>query len=145
MKSAMGRGFTYNIVEKLGQDIVTGAYGPQNPFPIEAELCKRLGASRSVLREAIKMLTTKGLLKARPRQGTLEEPEDNWNPLDPDVLRWLLEQNFSPGSCSNSRRSGWPSSPCWQPLQHDTTRHAGRQGRRHRGPEPDEGRGTGRG
>ena len=96
MKSAMGRSFTYNIVEKLGQDIVTGAYGPQNPFPIEAELCKRLGASRSVLREAIKMLTTKGLLNARPWQGTWEEPEDNWNLLDPDVLRWLLERNFSP-------------------------------------------------
>ena len=96
MKSATGRSFTYTIVEKLGHDIVTGTYGPANPFPIEAELCKRLGASRSVLREAIKMLTTKGLLNARPRQGTWVEPEDNWNLLDPDVLRWLLERNFSP-------------------------------------------------
>ena len=84
------------MVQRLGQEIVCGVYGAQNPFPIEAELCKRLGVSRSVLREAVKMLTTKGLLNARPRQGTWVEPETNWNLLDPDVLRWLLERAPSP-------------------------------------------------
>ena len=42
------------------------------------------------------MLTTKGLLNARPRQGTWVEPESNWNLLDPDVLRWFLDRKFSP-------------------------------------------------
>jgi DNA-binding FadR family transcriptional regulator len=96
MRTNLGRSFTYDIAQRLGQEIVTGVYGAQNPFPIEAELCKRLGASRSVLREAVKMLTTKGLLNARPRQGTWVEPEEQWNLLDPDVLRWLLERKFSP-------------------------------------------------
>ena len=96
MRTSHGRSFTHDIVQRLGQEIVTGVYGAQNPFPIEAELCKRLGASRSVLREAVKMLTTKGLLNARPRQGTWVEPESNWNLLDPDVLRWFLERKFSP-------------------------------------------------
>jgi DNA-binding FadR family transcriptional regulator len=96
MRNNLGRNFTYGIVQQLGHDIVTGAYGVGNPFPTEAELCKRLSASRSVLREAVKMLTAKGLLKARPRQGTWIEPEENWNLLDPDVLRWLLERKFSP-------------------------------------------------
>jgi len=41
------------------------------------------------------MLTTKGLLVARPRSGTTVQPEDRWNLLDPDVLRWMLERNFS--------------------------------------------------
>lgn len=91
-----GRNFTYGILQQLGVDIVTGVYGQSNPFPTEAELCKRLGASRSVLREAVKMLTAKGLLKARPRQGTWIEPERNWNLMDPDVLGWLLERKFSP-------------------------------------------------
>ena len=40
------------------------------------------------------MLTAKGLLGSRPRQGTWIEPENNWNFLDPDVLRWLLERKF---------------------------------------------------
>jgi len=96
MRTTHGRSFTHDIVQRLGQEIVCGVYGAQNPFPIEAELCKRLGVSRSVLREAVKMLTTKGLLNARPRQGTWVEPETNWNLLDPDVLRWFLERKFSP-------------------------------------------------
>lgn len=97
MRNNLGRNFTFGIVQQLGQEIVTGTYDSDNPFPTEAELCKRLGASRSVLREAVKMLTAKGLLKARPRQGTWVEPEENWNLLDPDVLRWLLERKFSAG------------------------------------------------
>lgn len=97
LRAESGRNFTYGILQQLGVDIVTGTYGHSNPFPTEAELCKRLGASRSVLREAVKMLTAKGLLKARPRQGTWIEPERNWNLLDPDVLRWLLERKFSLG------------------------------------------------
>jgi DNA-binding FadR family transcriptional regulator len=95
MRNSHGKSFTYGIVQHLGQEIVTGAYGVQNPFPTEAELCIRLGVSRSILREAVKMLTTKGLLNARPRQGTWVEPEENWNLLDPDVLHWLLERKFS--------------------------------------------------
>lgn len=95
MRKPAHRNLTYAIVEKLGHAIVTGVYGDDNAFPIEAELCKQLDASRSVLREAVKMLTAKGLLTARPRQGTSIAPEQHWNLLDPDVLRWLLERKFS--------------------------------------------------
>lgn len=96
MQANLGRNLTYVIVQDLGQAIVTGRYGVENPFPIEADLCKQYGASRSVLREAVKMLTAKGLLSARPRQGTWVEPEQNWNLLDPDVLSWLLDRKYSP-------------------------------------------------
>jgi len=95
MRNSVGHNLTYTIVQQLGQAIVTGVYNASNSFPIEADLCKQLGASRSVLREAVKMLTAKGLLRARPRQGTSVEPEQHWNLLDPDVLRWLLERKFS--------------------------------------------------
>src|SRR6185295_2072800 len=91
-----GQNLTYSIVHNLGVAIVTGVYSKQNPFPVEAELCRQYGASRSVLREAVKMLTAKGLLGARPRHGTWVEPEDKWNLLDPDILGWLLERKFSP-------------------------------------------------
>ncbi|ALN63792.1 bacterial regulatory s, gntR family protein [Lysobacter antibioticus] len=86
---------TRRIVEALGEAIVTGHYGPEQAFPIEAELCVQLRASRSIVREAVKMLTAKGLLSARPKRGTMVEPEANWNLLDPDVLRWLLERKPS--------------------------------------------------
>lgn len=90
-----GQNLTHSIAQALGIAIVTGTYSVKRPFPIEADLCKQYGASRSVLREAVKMLTAKGLLGARPRQGTWVQPEAYWNLLDPDVLRWLLERKFS--------------------------------------------------
>ena len=78
----------------LGRAIVTGKYD-ETPFPTEAELTSSFNVSRSVTREAVKMLTAKGLLSARPRQGTVVQPESNWNLYDPDVLSWLLERRFS--------------------------------------------------
>lgn len=88
------RSLTYALVESLGQLIVTGEFDAK-PFPTEGELSRQHGTSRSVTREAVKMLTAKGLLRARPRQGTSVTPEKHWNLLDPDVLRWLLERKFS--------------------------------------------------
>ena len=90
-----GQNLTSSIVQDLGIAIVTGTYSDKNPFPVEADLCTQYGASRSVLREAVKMLTAKGLLGARPRQGTWVQPEDSWNLFDPDVMRWLLERKLS--------------------------------------------------
>src|SRR5258707_10568919 len=91
-----GQNLTYSIAHHIGIAIVTGVYSKDNPIPIEADLCREYGASRPVLREAVKMLTAKGLLGARPRRGTWVQPEDRWNLLDPDILGWLLERKFSP-------------------------------------------------
>ena len=41
------------------------------------------------------MLTAKGLVSARPRQGTIVQPASSWNLFDTDVLRWLLDRKFS--------------------------------------------------
>jgi DNA-binding FadR family transcriptional regulator len=90
-----GSNLTFRVMEDLGVAIVTGHYSEDNPFPIEAVLCETYGVSRSVLREAVKMLTAKGLLNARPRHGTWVQSERHWNFLDPDVLRWLLERKLS--------------------------------------------------
>jgi DNA-binding FadR family transcriptional regulator len=90
----LGRNLTYGMLEKLGRAIVTGEYDTHT-FPTEAQLAQRHGVSRSVTREAVKMLTAKGLLIARPRIGTVVQPTPTWNLFDPDVLRWLLERKFS--------------------------------------------------
>lgn len=90
----LGRNLTYGLLDSLGRAIVTGRYDHE-PFPTEAELAKQHSVSRSVTREAVKMLTAKGLLSARPRQGTIVQPTASWNLFDADVLRWLLERQFS--------------------------------------------------
>jgi DNA-binding FadR family transcriptional regulator len=86
---------TQQIVQDLGIAIVTGKFSGAGGFPIEAEICERYSASRSVVREAIKVLNAKGLLIARPRRGTSVQPEDEWNLLDPDVLFWMLKRRFN--------------------------------------------------
>mgnify|MGYP002139139777 CR=1 FL=1 len=91
---AKGRNLTHRLLETVGQQIVTGHYAGR-PFPTEAELAASHGVSRSITREAVKMLTAKGLLSARPRLGTSVQPEARWNLFDPDVLRWLLERPAS--------------------------------------------------
>lgn len=90
----LGRNLTFGLVDLLGKKIVIGAY-ENEAFPIEAVLTEQYGVSRSVTREAVKMLTAKGLLSARPRQGTVVQPPTAWNLFDTDVLRWSLEREFS--------------------------------------------------
>ena len=92
---ALGRNLTHGMLDTLGKAIVTGRYETR-PFPTEAEIAKTHGVSRSVTREAVKMLTAKGLVSARPRQGTVVQPASSWNLFDTDVLRWLLDRKFSP-------------------------------------------------
>jgi DNA-binding FadR family transcriptional regulator len=89
-----GGNLTSGILETFGRAIVTGRYETRR-FPTEAEISIAHGVSRSVTREAVKMLTAKGLLSARPRQGTVVQPSSNWNLFDTDVLRWLLDRKFS--------------------------------------------------
>lgn len=51
--------------------------------------------SRTVVREAIKVLTAKGLLDARPRAGTYVLPRASWNLLDSDVMVWWVANGLS--------------------------------------------------
>jgi DNA-binding FadR family transcriptional regulator len=74
---------------------VTEQFKGTTDFPFESELCKKYEASRPVVREAVKMLTAKGLLRQRQKVGIVVQPEAHWNLLDPDVLKWLLEREFS--------------------------------------------------
>ena len=94
VRNSLGRNLTHGMLDALGRAIVTGVYTGK-VFPTEAELTKQHAVSRAVTREAVKMLTAKGLLTARPRQGTMVQPESSWNLFDPDVLHWLLERKFS--------------------------------------------------
>ncbi len=74
------------LVDHLIELIVSGGIRPDQLLPVEAALCEAYGVSRTVVREAIKSLEAKGLLRARQGVGTLVSPEESWNLLDPDVL-----------------------------------------------------------
>lgn len=94
MRHPHGVSLTFGLLETLGQSIVAGDFD-ETSFPTEAELALKYSASRTVAREAVKMLAAKGLLSSRPRQGTKIEAVANWNLLDPDVTRWMQERPFT--------------------------------------------------
>lgn len=94
VRGELGRNLTFGLQEVLGRSIIIGAY-QEHSFPTEAQIVKQHGVSRSVTREAVKMLGAKGLLGARPKQGTFVKPAEAWNLFDTDVLRWLLERKSS--------------------------------------------------
>lgn len=78
------------VTNELGQAIINGQYNHKTGLPSEAMLCEEYGISRTAVREAVKMLSAKGLISSRPRQGIIIEPADNWNLYDTNVLKWLL-------------------------------------------------------
>lgn len=76
------------IVHELGLRILRGEFPPGSNLPNETDLSVKLGVSRTAMREAVKVLTAKGLLESRPKVGTRVRAKQSWNLLDPDVLRW---------------------------------------------------------
>ena len=85
------RNFQSQLVNKLGQEIISGVHQPGTRLPNEAAMLERFSVSRTVLREAYSVLTAKGLIVARPRVGTSVRPKSEWNMLDPNVLAWHLQ------------------------------------------------------
>jgi DNA-binding FadR family transcriptional regulator len=82
------------IAEHLGVSILSGKITPGEVLPTEARLGASLHVSRTAVREAIKVLTSKGLVEVRRKTGTRVRPKKDWNALDPDVVAW----QFSGGS-----------------------------------------------
>jgi DNA-binding FadR family transcriptional regulator len=79
------------IVHALGRRILRGEILPGDAL----EAGSTMAASRTALREAIKVLTAKGLVEARPKIGTRVTPRESWHLLDPDVLAWQHDPQSS--------------------------------------------------
>ena len=77
------------VAEALGREVLAGQHPVESLLPPEAELCLRFGVSRTVIREAVKLLASKGLLRTRSGIGTWVPPRAEWNFLDATVLDWL--------------------------------------------------------
>lgn len=77
------------VARAVGAAVVGGALAPGDAVPTEGELAARYGVSRTVVREALKMLAAKGLVRQRPREGGRVSPRADWSLMDPDVLGWM--------------------------------------------------------
>jgi GntR family transcriptional regulator, galactonate operon transcriptional repressor len=79
------------VLDRLAVGIVSGRYPSGALLPNETSLGADIAVSRTAYREALKFLTAKGLIEAKPKSGTRVRPQSDWNLLDPDILRWSLQ------------------------------------------------------
>lgn len=79
------------VAMDLGKRIVAGELREGETLATEETASREWRVSRTAYREAIKVLTSKGLVESRPKIGTRVRPRVEWNMLDPDVLLWASE------------------------------------------------------
>lgn len=83
------------LARQIGIAIVSGEHPPGYGFGAEIEEAQALGVSRTAYREAMRILTAKGLLESRPKAGTRVTLRSRWNVLDPDILAWMFSSDHS--------------------------------------------------
>jgi DNA-binding FadR family transcriptional regulator len=87
--STPGRGLHGHVLESLGPAITAGEYPPGSVLRTD-ELAQRFEVSRSVMREAVRVLESMHLVESRRRVGVTVLPTSEWNVYDPQVIRWRL-------------------------------------------------------
>jgi len=88
MRVANARNLHGHVIQQLGVRIVSGQLQPGDALPREEALAEEMDVSRTALREAMRVLSAKGLVEARPKVGTRVREERYWQQLDADVLAW---------------------------------------------------------
>ncbi|MFF9313664.1 FadR/GntR family transcriptional regulator [Streptomyces sp. NPDC014748] len=84
-----GRGLHGRVLDALGPAITAGEYPPGSVLRTD-ELAQSFDVSRSVMREAVRVLESMHLVASRRRVGVTVLPADEWNVYDPQVIRWRL-------------------------------------------------------
>jgi DNA-binding FadR family transcriptional regulator len=79
-----------NLLTALGTAIVSGEYPPGEVLTLDGVSAQH-GISRSVAREAIRVLESMGLVASRRRVGITIQSAEKWNVFDPQLIRWRLE------------------------------------------------------
>ncbi len=108
-----------DITKAIAVDILTGRYKPGELLPSELDLGVKLGVGRNSVREAIKVLSSKGFVVTRTKLGSRIRERVNWSMLDPEVMVWRM--------ALEPRRGFHP-----QPVRRPTDHRAGRGGARGR-------------
>lgn len=90
------RGVHGQTVEVIARRILAGEI-PEGATLNVAALQQELDVSLTVLREALKVLSAKGIVDARQKRGTFVRPRADWNLLDGDVIRWQFAEGPDQG------------------------------------------------
>jgi DNA-binding FadR family transcriptional regulator len=81
------RGLHARVVNTIGQEIVDGRYAPGEILNLD-QLSEFFAVSRSVLREALRVLQSLGMIEPRQRVGTQVLPREAWDLMNPQIIVW---------------------------------------------------------
>jgi GntR family transcriptional repressor for pyruvate dehydrogenase complex len=110
------------VVDTIGGWILTGEVPAGKTLPSEQSLSEQFGVSKTVVREAMKILAAKGLVTVRQGIGTSVNLRDDWHPYDPFILlhsgqgtsfadliqlRQIIEPEVAAMACVRSRDRGF--------------------------------------
>ncbi len=80
------RALADDLVEEIVDAVADGRLAPGDALPPESELARTTRVSRLTVREAIKTLREKGVVRVEQGRGTFVNPPRSWSPLDPVLL-----------------------------------------------------------
>ncbi|NHI17383.1 FadR/GntR family transcriptional regulator [Microbacterium excoecariae] len=89
----MAGGIHGGVVDDLGTRIASGEIPPGSVLTL-ARLESDFQASRTVVREAVRVLESLGLLAARRRVGITVRPREEWDAFSPQLIAWNLHGPF---------------------------------------------------
>ena len=80
-----------DVLDALGGDIAAARLAPGDVLTVEG-ICAQYAVSRSVAREAVRVLEAMGMVSARRRVGVTVQPRAGWSVFDPRLIRWRLDE-----------------------------------------------------
>lgn len=80
-----------SVLSALGARIASGQLPVGDVLTLDG-ICAQYAVSRSVAREAIRVLESMGLVASRRRVGITIQPRHRWNVFDPRIIRWRLDE-----------------------------------------------------
>lgn len=82
-----------HLVTAITEQIVSGQIAPGAALPTEPELCASFDVSRTVVREAVRVLAAKGLIEVKHGSGMRVLQPEQWHLLDPQILFGRVRQD----------------------------------------------------
>lgn len=91
------RGLFEYVAKDLATKIFAGEVKPGGKLSTEHQLCEEFGVSRTVIRDALRILKSKGLIESRPHSGTIVRSVEHWNFLDSEMISWARDMEDREG------------------------------------------------
>ena len=79
-----------STLDQLGLLVTSGEAKPGDVLRTD-ELEERLSVSRTVIREAVRVLESMGMVESKRKVGVIVSPTDRWSAFDPRLIHWRLE------------------------------------------------------